>query len=44
MTKTWTTVVSHRSTDPVLPVMMPLGTTLEGLLVWNFEFMSLGIV
>ena len=44
MTKTFTVVVSHRFANPVLPVMIPLGTTVNGLLVWNFEFGSLGIV
>jgi hypothetical protein len=45
MTKTFTTVVSHRFANPGLPVMMPLGTTVvEGSFVWNFEFGSLGFV
>jgi len=44
MTETLTTVVSLRFANPALPVMMQLGTTVEGLLVWNFEFGSLGFV
>jgi hypothetical protein len=31
MTKTFTTVVSHRFANPVLPVMIQLGTTVDGL-------------
>jgi hypothetical protein len=27
-----------------LPVVMPLGATVKGLFVWNFEFESLGFV
>ena len=42
MTKTLTTVVSHRHANSSLPVMKPLGITVEGLFVWNFEFESLG--
>jgi hypothetical protein len=38
MTKTFTTVVSHRIANSGLPVMMPLGTNVDGLLVSNFEF------
>jgi hypothetical protein len=41
MTKISTTVVSHRFAKPVLPVMIQLGTTVDGLFVWNFEFGSL---
>jgi len=44
MTKTFTRVVSHRFANPVLPVMSQLGTTADGLFVWNFEFESLGFV
>jgi hypothetical protein len=44
MTKTLTTVVSHRFANPVLPVMIHLGTTVDGSIVWNFEFGSLGFV
>ena len=35
MTKTFTTVVSHRFVNPVLPVMLQLGTTADGLFVWS---------
>ena len=44
MTKTFTTVVSHRFTSPALPVMVQLGMTVEGIFVWNFEFGSLEFV
>ena len=44
MTKTFTAVDSHRLPNPGLPVMMPLGITVKGLFVWNFEFESLGFV
>ena len=30
MTKTFTIVVSHRFANPGVPVMMPLGTTVDG--------------
>jgi len=43
MTKTYTTVVSHRFANPVLSMMIQLGTTVDGLYVWNFKFGSLGI-
>ena len=38
MTKKFTTVVLHRIVNPALPVMIQLGTNIEGLFVWNFEF------
>jgi hypothetical protein len=41
MTKTFTPVVSHRFANPCLPMMMPLGTTVDGSFVWDFEFESL---
>jgi hypothetical protein len=44
MTKTFTKVVSHRFTSPGLSAMMLLGTTVDGLIVWNFEFGSLEFV
>jgi hypothetical protein len=44
MTKTFTKVVSHRFANPVLPVMLQLGRTVNGVFVWNFEFGSLGFV
>jgi hypothetical protein len=52
MTKTVTTVVSHRFANPGLPVMMPLGNNVEGSFVWpatssvesNFEFGLLGFI
>jgi hypothetical protein len=44
MTETFTTAGSLRFENPGLPVMMPLGTTVDGLLVWNFEFGTLGFV
>jgi len=44
MTKTFTPVVSHRFAKQDLPFMTPLGNTVDGLFVWNFEFGLLGIV
>jgi hypothetical protein len=44
MTKTFTTVDSQNFANPGLPVMMPLGTLVNGSFVWNFEFGSLGFV
>ena len=52
MIKTFTPVVSHRLEKPNLPVMMPMGTTLNGSSFWpatssvvsNFEFGSLRFV
>ena len=44
MTKTLPTVLSHRVASPDLPVMMPLSLTVDGPIVWNFEFGSLGFV
>ena len=44
MTKTFTTVVLHRFVDPALPVMIQLGTTVDKLFVWKFEFGSLEFV
>jgi hypothetical protein len=38
MTKTFTTVDSYRFANPGLLVAMPLGTTVDGSFVWNFEF------
>jgi hypothetical protein len=43
-TKTFIKVVSHRFAHTDLPVMMPLGTTVEGIFVWNFGIGSLGFV
>jgi hypothetical protein len=37
MIKTFTTVVSHRFAIPVLPVMIQLCTTVDELIVWNFD-------
>jgi hypothetical protein len=44
MTKTFIRVVSNRYVNPGPPGMMPLGTLIEGLFVWNFEFGSLEFV
>jgi hypothetical protein len=44
MTKTFTTIVSHRFANQGLPTMMLLGTTVDRSLIWNFEFGSLGFV
>ena len=44
MTETLTTVVSFRFVNPALSVIMQLVTTVDELLVWNFEFGSLGFV
>ena len=44
MTKTFNTVVSFRFANPALSVMIQLGTAVDGLFVWNFEFRSLGFV
>jgi len=44
MTKTFTKVVSHLFLYLGLPAMMPLGITVGGSFVWNFEFGSLGFV
>ncbi len=44
MTKTFTSVESHRFANPGVPVMMRLGTTEDGSFVWNFEIRSLGFV
>jgi len=44
MTKKFITDVSHRFASPGLLAMMLLGTTVDGLFVWNFEFGSLGFV
>jgi len=44
MSKTFTTVVSHRFANHSLPVMMLWGATVNGALVWNFGFRSLGFV
>ena len=44
MTKTFTTVVSHRFANPGLPVMMPLSTTVDRSFVWNFGFWSLEFI
>jgi hypothetical protein len=37
MTKTFTPVVFHRFTKYSLPVMMPLGKSLDGSFSWNFH-------
>jgi len=42
MTNTFTTLVSLRSANPRLPIMIQLGATVNGLFIWNFEFRSLG--
>jgi hypothetical protein len=44
MTKPFTTVESHRLAAPVLPVVIQLGMTIDGLFVWKFEFWSLVFV
>jgi len=44
MTKTSAQVVSHRFLEPVLPVMITVGTALDGSFVSNFEFGSLGFI
>jgi len=44
MTKTITIVDSYRIAIPDLPEAMPLGTTIDGSFVWNFEIGSLGFV
>ena len=44
MTKTFITIISKRCATMDLSVMMPLGKTVFGVFVWNFEFCSLGFV
>jgi hypothetical protein len=44
MTKTFTTGVLHRFTNPGLPLLMPSGTSEDKLFVLNFEFGSLEFV
>jgi hypothetical protein len=44
MTKTFTTIGWRHFAFPGQSVMMPLGTTVFGMIVWNFEFFSLGFV
>jgi len=44
MTKTLTAVDSHNFTRPGLPVMIQLGTHVNGSFVWNFEFGSLEFI
>jgi hypothetical protein len=44
MIKTFTVLVSHHFANPDSPVMMLLGTTVDGFFVWNFEFGSLGFI
>jgi len=44
MTKTLTTFVLNRSPNYTRPVMMPLGTTVEGSFVCIFGFGSLGFI
>ena len=44
MIKTFTVLVSHYITNPDPPVMMLLGTTVDGSFVLNFEFKSLGFI
>ena len=41
MTKTFTTLVSCRFAKPALSVMIQLGTAVDILFVWDFEFGSL---
>ena len=38
MTKTITTVDSYNIANPGLPEAVPLGTTVDGSFVWDFEF------
>jgi hypothetical protein len=44
MTKTFAAIVQHRFANLGLPVMMPVGSTVDGSFVWNFEFGLLGFV
>jgi hypothetical protein len=44
MTKTFTTVVTHRFAGYDLPVALSLDTAVGGEIVWNFEFESLGFI
>jgi hypothetical protein len=44
MTKTFIRLVSHRLANLDLPIMMPLGATVEEFFICNFEFGSLGFV
>jgi hypothetical protein len=44
MSKTFPAIALHPFANPDQPVMMPLGLTTNGTLVWNFEFGSLGFV
>jgi hypothetical protein len=44
MTKTFTAVDQYCFAMPALTVIMPFGTNTGGLVVWNFEFGSLGFV
>ncbi len=44
MIKTFTVLVSHHFANPDPPVMMLVGTTVDGSFVWNFEFGSLEFV
>jgi hypothetical protein len=37
MTKTLTIILPHRLANPIFPIIKPLGTTVAGLFVWNFE-------
>jgi hypothetical protein len=38
MTKTFTKVVSYRYAKPGVPAVIPLGTTVDSIFVWDFEF------
>ena len=44
MTKTFVIVESHRFSNLGQVVMMPLGTTVERSVIWNFEFWLLVFV
>jgi len=44
MSKTSPSIASQCFANPGQLVMMPLGLTTNGALVWNFEFGSLGFV
>jgi hypothetical protein len=44
MTKILITVVPHRIAFLGLPVVVPIGTTADELVVWNFEFRLLEFI
>jgi|UPI0004AE78EF hypothetical protein len=44
MPKTFIGVVSYRFVIMGSPVIIPLGTSVEGFFVWNFEIVSLGFI